>query len=405
MAEDRFTEVTTKGYGSRLLSAFGGIIGGLVLFFGAFVLLFWNEGRVDMSLIAKKAEPISSTEMNTTLENKLVYTTGTLTTDSMIGDGMYLKEGNYVSVKRTVEMYAWEEEAEAKAEKKLGGSEETTTTYTYGKDWTNSPAKSSKFKKPEGHANPSLGIEGGVNTISSARVGVYSIDPSKAGTPASERLTLTAENTDLGNTPETASGTTLTSSGVTMTGTGAMVATTNNNDRARLLSNYIYIGKGTISSPEVGDIRISYEVSRPGSEVTVIGKLSGNKITPYSDGKNTLYTLSGGSFEEAIQSMAAMHSTMGWVWRIVGFFMMWIGLSTVFSPLSVLLDVLPFLGSISRGVVSGITFVVALVLSIVTILLSMILHNIILLILIALAGLGAVFYMIKQKGKKVEVAK
>lgn len=403
MAEERFTEVTTKGYGSRLLSAFGGIIGGFVLFFGAFALLFWNEGRVDMSLIAKQAQDLPSTERNAELEGKLVHTTGTLAIDQKIGDGLYLQDGDYVSVKRVVEMYAWEEKTESTSEKKLGGSEETTTSYTYGKDWSGNPAKSSSFKKPEGHTNPSLAIKGDMTTVNRATVGIYTIDPSKAGTPGYEELTLTPENTMLG-TPDavTASGATLAGSGAVMdTASGATI----NTDRARLISNFVYLGSGTLTNPQVGDIRISYEVARPGSEVTVIGKLSGDKISTYSDGKNSLYSLSGGTFEEAVQSMAAMHSTMGWVWRFVGFFMMWIGLSTVFSPLSVLLDVLPFLGSISRGVVSGITFVVALVLSIVTILLSMIVHNIFLLILIALAGLGAAFYMIKQKGQKAQAAK
>ncbi|MFN7160329.1 MAG: TMEM43 family protein [Candidatus Gracilibacteria bacterium] len=404
MAEDRFTEVTTKGYGSRLLSALGGIVGGFVLFFGAFALLFWNEGRVDMSLIAKEAQELPSTERNAELDGKLVYTTGTLATDQLIGDGMYLQDGEYVSVKRVVEMYAWEEKTESKSDTKLGGSEETTMTYTYGKDWTGSPSKSSNFKKPEGHSNPSLGIKGDVYTVNRATIGLYTVDPSKAGTPEYDSLSLTPANTVLGTPPQSvsASGAVLAGSGSTLdTASGATI----NGDLPRLISNFIYLGNGTLTNPQVGDIRISYEVARPGSEVTVIGKLSGDKITTFSDGKNSLYTLQSGTFEEAVQGMAASHSTMGWVWRVVGFFMMWIGMTTIFSPLSVLLDVLPFLGSISRGVVSGVTFVVALVLTIITILLSMIVHNIFLLILIALAGLGIVFYVIKMKGQKVEVSK
>ena len=39
-------------------------------------------------------------------------------------------------------------------------------------------------------------------------------------------------------------------------------------------------------------------------------------------------------------------SMLTWILRVVGFFMMFIGLSMVLRPLSVLADVLPFLGSL-----------------------------------------------------------
>ena len=42
--------------------------------------------------------------------------------DSPIGDD-FLKEGDYLSVQREVEMYAWEEDSETRTRKNIGGSD------------------------------------------------------------------------------------------------------------------------------------------------------------------------------------------------------------------------------------------------------------------------------------------
>ena len=42
---DEFTEVTTKGWLERIGESIKGVVAGLVLFLGAFPLLWWNEGR------------------------------------------------------------------------------------------------------------------------------------------------------------------------------------------------------------------------------------------------------------------------------------------------------------------------------------------------------------------------
>ena len=52
-----YQETHTTGYGSRLSSSFKQIGSGLVLFVGATVLLFWNEGRA-----VKTAETIKEAQ-------------------------------------------------------------------------------------------------------------------------------------------------------------------------------------------------------------------------------------------------------------------------------------------------------------------------------------------------------
>ena len=44
-ANDTYTETETISYGSRISSSFKGMLPGILMFLGAFPLLFWNEGR------------------------------------------------------------------------------------------------------------------------------------------------------------------------------------------------------------------------------------------------------------------------------------------------------------------------------------------------------------------------
>ena len=52
---DTYTETEKVSYGSRIGSSFGGMIPGILLFLGAFPLLFWNEGRAVKTARARDA--------------------------------------------------------------------------------------------------------------------------------------------------------------------------------------------------------------------------------------------------------------------------------------------------------------------------------------------------------------
>jgi hypothetical protein len=131
---DTFTTVTTKGYGSRVLGSVQGVLLGFLLFVVSFGVLYWNEGRVDVSSIAKKSVVADATVTpDGGLNGSFVSATGNVTSAETIGDTLYLKPGSYLSVNRKAEMYAWVEKSDSKSEVKTGGSETTTTTYNYVK--------------------------------------------------------------------------------------------------------------------------------------------------------------------------------------------------------------------------------------------------------------------------------
>lgn len=375
---DQFTDVTTTSYRGRIIKSIKGAVIGFIFFIASFGLLYWNEGRVDLSNIAKTATEISSATISTdtTLAGKLISTTGIINSDQIIGDNLYLKPDKFMAVERKVEMYAWVEKSKSRSKTNIGGSETTEKTYTYSKSWEKYPKSSSDFKHPEGHENSQKNLDSYINKATAATIGVYSFDPQSIRFPSFSRLPLDSRNTILTE--------------------GATLA----------YGSYLFIRKsenGTFDSPQIGDLRISYHVLRPGFEGTIFGKLSGGKIDPYFDQDgNYFYRLFIGAREQGISTLQNEHKTWIWILRLVGFLLMWSGLSALFGPISVLLDILPIFGAISRPVIGLITFFVSFVLTIVTILVSMIAHSFIALVIVLVVVVGAIIlsFLIWKNKKK-----
>lgn len=375
---DQFTETTTTGYGKRIVNSLIGVVVGLILFVASFGVLYWNEGRIDLSKIAKTAVEINSQIQNAdqSLNNKLISTTGIVNFNGNIGDNLFLKPGKFLVVERKAEMYSWIEEKQTNTKRNVGGSETRETIYTYKKDWTDNPTNSGNFGHPESHENPQKSIENNVFKVQNATVGIYNFDFSSIAYPKSIDLSLDSQNIVL---PQ-----------------GAQL----------IGDKYIFIPKmanGTFDNPQIGDMRISYKILKPGFSGTIFGQLSGNDVGSYVDQKgNNIYRLFAGSRKEALSVMHSEYKTSVWGFRLLGFLCMWIGLFLLFGPISTLLDILPILGTISRVLIGVAIFVVSLVLSIVTILVSMLFHSIIFLIVVVIIAIGIIIVLIKNfRNKKV----
>ena len=366
---DEFTKVTKKTWGQNIMATALGVIIGIGMFIVSFIVLWSNEGRTNLGKVAQGAVIINPATANSSAEGKLVSLGGPIQSNTAVGDPKYLKSGPYVVLYRHIEMYAWIEEKETREEKKTGGGSEEKTIYRYKKDWTNSPKNSSEFEIPEGHGNPPLTVKSDTFYTSAAHIGIFKFDHTNAILPAAKPIALTTENAipywD-----------------------------------AKLIGNdYIFQGKGTYIQPLVGDIRINFTAVHTGINVTLFGKLVSGSIAPYyHKGKTRLFRAIEGTHDEAIVLLKTEHKIMGWILRIVGFLLMWIGLNLILGPLNAVLDVLPFLGRITRGLLAIINFFIALILSIITILVSMIFHNLIaLIILIIIAGVLIVVLIGRKK--------
>lgn len=367
---DRFTDVTTTGWGTRIKNSFSFILLGLILFVVSFAVLFLNEGRSDISIIASKAVELDpQLPADSTLQGALIVTRGAITSQESFGDE-FLKAGIFVALYRVVEIFSWSQNTSSQSTKNWGGSETVETTYNYVKEWNSSPANSDNFKHPEDHKNPVKKIQDFSKRVDTAMLGMYEVDIKNIILPHLPKIVLNGDNTTLAQ--------------------GAQL----------ILNEFIYLpssSENTYENPGVGDVRIRYLALNSGTTVTVFGKLDGKVIVPYQQKKNKLYQMFLEPRAQAIESMHSEYSSLTWLLRLIGFVMMWVGLLLIFNLLPTLLDVVPFFGSITSSVIGVITFIIALVLSIVTIFISIVLHNVYaLLIAVALTGFG-IYAIIKRR--------
>lgn len=338
----------------KFMDSIGKVFIGFILFLISFVVLFYVEGRTDYSIIAKQAISADSAT-----ENELVFNTGELISEELIGDD-YLLPGNYVVLKREAEIYAWKEIEET--------DEDDRKTYTYETEWVTKPQDSAQFFNPIGHDNYPLEIEQVTHIASNVFVGEYSIDSQKIRWPSTSNLSI---NEDIAILQE----------------------------NQIVDSNYIFMGQGTVKKPIVGDVRISFKSIQPGKKSTVFGRVDAKNIEPHhGKEEKALYRLFWGTTDDAFSLLKQEYETAGWIGRIGGFLLMWVGLLLVFGPLTLIFQAIPIVGKLGKSAIAGATFIVALVLTTITSLLSMVLHNPfgIAIIVIGIAA-GIYFFFIKKQ--------
>lgn len=334
-----FTTTTRTGWGSRLKSAFGGIIFGFLLLAVGAILLFTNEGRSvkrykDLKEGAGAVVTVDSASVDPANEGKLVHTTGTAVVNSPVSDPLFGISEKAVKLDRNAEMYQWVEKSSSRTEKKVGGSTETTTTYSYEKAWQNRVVDSSGFKKPEGRTNPTT-----MQYPSESRV---------------------SDDVDLGAFQ-------LPGFLVSQIGGGepyALESLENASEEVRaegkLHQSGVYFGKDP-AAPEVGDIRVNFTIVRPG-EVSLVAKQQGQTFASYTTsrgGKLDLLSTGIKSADEMFTAAEKANKMLTWGLRIGGFVLLLIGFNLLFKPLSVLADVLPIAGNIVGAGTGLIAFLLA----------------------------------------------
>lgn len=346
---------------SKLGNAFGGIFLGLALFIGSFFIVYQNEGRINYKDVAEKAVPIEQAQK----ADDLVFVTDKITSTETLSDGEYIKTGPYIFLKRIVEMYSW---AEDKVTKK-DSSGSSTEEYTYKKVWTASPQDSSRFANPEGHYNPALPISETTATVSTASIGAYQIKPQSVKLPSTKKVSLSQEKL--------------------LNGTGTGVS---------LVDNFIYMGSGTLMQPVIGDTRISFAAVYNGMKGTIFGKKSDGELLPHHIPEmREIYRIFEGDKNDSLMVLQQEYSFQLWMWRAIGFVVLWMSLLMILKPLTVLLDVVPVLGKFANGAISFVTFLIALILTVITSLVSIVMHNIFGIIGIALLSLVAVYFVFFHK--------
>jgi hypothetical protein len=173
-------------------------------------------------------------------------------------------------------------------------------------------------------------------------------------------------------------------------------------NQAQLSSNSIYVGK-IPSSPQVGDIRITYKEVKP-MNISLVANQINNTFEPYyAKAGGTIELLTSGihSNEAMFQQAEKSNTILTWILRGAGFLVMLMGFQLIFGPLSVFADVLPILGSIVGAGTGFIAAMIAGILSCLTIGIAWIVYRpIIGIIMLAISGgIGFLLFTRLRKNK------
>ena len=150
-----YQKVTTTSYGGRLKNALSGVGMGFVMLIAGTVLLFWNEGRtVKTTKMLKEAQGVcvelgDIEQVNADMNGKMIHASGLAATEEVLTDGMFDISLNAIKLIRSTEYYQWVQHEKSETRDKVGGGQETITTYTYSKEWVSSPVSSSSFEDPQ----------------------------------------------------------------------------------------------------------------------------------------------------------------------------------------------------------------------------------------------------------------
>jgi len=329
---------TTKNYGNRLLDSLKGAGKGFILFGIGTILLFVNEGNY-----VKNAKTIGSaekalvrvsdiSEVNPALNGKLVHAYGFADTQDVLADDTFGVSERAIALVRKVEFYQYEERTKTEKKDKLGGGEETTTTYTYTANWVSSPVLSNGFADPDYKGknfvldNLDTKVKSQTQYASNVTFGAYKL-PSfiirsiRGSVPVEVRTSVDELLAKLG---------------------------LKIGNQVQIQGNVVYFGKAS-SSPQIGDVRVTLAKVMP-ADISIIAKVIGSTFEQYL-APGTGRTFTGVEMgivgpEIMFEGAKKANSFLTWLLRFLGIFLIVISLKMVFKILPSLFMVLPPLGKI-----------------------------------------------------------
>ena len=397
-----YQTVTKNSYGSRVKKSAGGVGTGFLMLIAGIVLLFWNEGRTvkttrtikEVDKLAVEMQDIST--VNPEFEGKVIHAIGDATTDDILTDTYFGIARNAVKLSATPEYYQWVEQKHEEHKDKVGGGEEVITTYTYEKQWVYSPQNSSNFADPDyqnANNRPSIFPEMSSESLQAQNVafGAYRLPASLIGQMSnSQPFEVTISDDRLAEVNAAAK----------------KLYNDPTNDYISVSNNVVYLGRNS-STPEIGDMRITYTEVLPG-EVSIISKVVGDTFEAYHSEKNdkdfNVLTEGSHSKTEMIATAKSQNKMLAWALRLLGILLLYMGFKSIFGILDTLAKVLPFLSSIvslGTGLVAGI---LALALGLIIIAIAWIWYRPLLGILL-LAFVVAMIWFFTKKGKEKKAQK
>mmetsp|Transcript_41270 Transcript_41270/g.74385 ORF Transcript_41270/g.74385 Transcript_41270/m.74385 type:complete len:468 (-) Transcript_41270:84-1487(-) len=347
---DGYTETDHENLGDRLQGACAGICIGLLLFFGSFPLLFWNEDRaVERYDALNEAETqtlsINPSSINPANEGELLHFSVNITNggDALV-DQVFGIESGGLTFRRDAQMYQWTESTQTTSKKKVGGGKTTQKTYTYEKEWRSLLVDSQNFKQPSNHANPSyMEFEPATISADPILIGAYELPQELVGRIDWEnQMSVGIDD----------------------------ITDQSIRSRAKDTSDGFYFGNST-SNPQIGDQTVSFSEA-PASIITIVGVQNGKTLSAFvsetGDGGDILLFRQGSHSATAMfEEAKADNAAFTWILRFVGFILMALGLYLIFRPIEVFADIIPCVGSIIGCGIIFVSVLISAILSSITI--------------------------------------
>ncbi|MCK5877330.1 MAG: TMEM43 family protein [Candidatus Marithrix sp.] len=311
---------------------FKNIVFGTLLVSFSFMVLFWNEGNVISQIqTLEEAEQetvsIETNQVDLFNEGKLLHLSGPAVTNEVLTDEKFgVSVNDVIKLKRIVEMYQWQENQHPESKKLLGGKGTITMTYIYEKIWSTEYINSKKnFKHPINHKNPPMSIYSKDFIAEQVILGEFTLSKSIVDQLNNYQY-LPIENVEIQKLQDIS------------------------DIKVSLKFGNYYIGKDPAYNPQIGDLRIRFEVV-PSTTISVISKQSDADLIPYQTriaGRLELFEYGVVDAKVMFEHAKIFNNSFIWFLRFVGFLLVFIGFGIIFQVFKILATVMPFFNSIAN---------------------------------------------------------
>ena len=395
-----YQEKTTTNYGQRLSGSFKGIATGFLMFIAGTALLFWNEGnfvKAKKAINEAQSAVVTVNDVSTLdseLNGKLIHGVSKALTNDTLHDELFDVSVNAIKLSRKVEYYQWTESTKSEKRDKIGGGQETVTSYTYKTEWVNNPINSSDFRDPQYQSSNTT-----ITTVENKNQVAENV------TWGAYELPLFLKNAISGNIP---AGIELSEQSKAEWEKVLQPSIIIAQDSAQAKKEYLHVSGNTIylganpASPAVGDMRTSFTYTPPGGDLSIIAQVQGNSLTQYiSKNGREFSSVQNGvvSAEQMFNSKHKSNSMWTWILRLAGLLLIISGLKSMFSILPSLFKVLPFLGNIVEAGVGLVCSILGFVWSLLIISIAWLFFRPVIGISLLLIVGGGIWYL-KKKAKE-----
>lgn len=424
-----YTETKTTSYGSRLGNSFKAIFTGFILFIGATILLWWNEGRA-----VEQTKNIEATQdacqhvddvskVDGALESQVIHATADSKTSDILTDKDFNVKVNAIRLSRKVEFFQYVEESHTETKDKVGGSQEETTTYTYKTDWTSRPEDSQKFKDPE-YKNVNrtyLVYEDDEFVAENVTFGGYKLSGSLISSitgstntdieideailaDINNKMAQYKGNATVSTVPANNVAATATNDTIANDSTAAPVKVKAELPYVHVTDNVIYIGRNP-GTPEIGDVRITFTQVNPG-QLSIIAKVQNGELVKSTNKHGSFSMVERGnhSMEEMFQAAEDTNTMWTWVLRIVGILLVISGLKSMFGFFITVLKVLPFLSDIANVGANIVCGLIGIVWSFLIISIAWLFYRPLIAIPLLLVVVGGIVFLVMRSKKSKAAA-